>query len=417
MEYLDHDFRINSRIILGAFVWLLALGPLLGQSKPDVSPILGFQLWSTYSQLGDMSSGDSLDLDNGRTNIYIRRVRLGFRANIDERWNLVAVTSFDNYGKDDRSGSLGASSNQKKHPFTFWNMWVRYKVTSNDALYITAGYLPPQVSREANTAFLRIASLEKASSQSYIRRHVVGASHGRSVGINAGGRLKMPSDRFVVNYNVGIFNPHTFTAEGSSGNLMTFQIGLESGQKLIKASPILMPSFFFEGQSNFQLSSSGSLQENDLLQATQFSYGVDMSINYRNMNLSAEWYILGTQKNNEDALTTSTGFLRLGYNHKMENERFLHPVVTFSGFVGAKSIDEQLQASALGMDSGEDLSLEFALNYYFNKKVRAMVAYTHRWGDQGENPNTVRTNEYFFQKGVGYFNRPNYWAIGLLAEI
>jgi hypothetical protein len=217
---------------------------------------------------------------------------------------------------------------------------------------------------------------------------------------------------------LGVYNPHTYTSNGTaSGNLFTGQIGLQMGNNKMRASPIIMRSFTFEKLNNFQFNVSGSIQKNDIINADQYSYGADAMVNYNGFDLTTELYVLGFDLSSDEEMEAKTGFVRLGYLHKLKNDKFLHPIVTFSGFWGATKLDEQQAARALGLDSGEDQALEIALSYYFNKKVKITMAYTHRWGDQGENPDNVRTNELFYQKGIGYFHRPHYWGIGILAEI
>ena len=395
------------------------------EEKLVVQPILAMQLWSTYTEGQELYNIDNQEFEavDNRLNFLLHRTRLGAKGSYGDRWVYDLTGSLDFVGQDLLAGTVGAANNGASPRFRVWNALIQYKVIpQSEHLYVTFGYQGPQLSRESITSPFTVSSFEKAWSQNYIRRHIVGTGPGRAVGMNVGGFMKGDTDQKIAfNYDLGIYNPR-FTAFGGNSTgqqyapLLTGRVGIHIGDpEYSKYSR--GHKFNYKGSRNgVTLSVSGSHNGANNLWDNNQSYGFDLLANYGPFNIAGEWMKLMRELGDVES-TAATGFLKLGYHTTLKNTRVFEPVITYSFLAGPTSQGDQEAAQLLGTFSGTENYLELTMNYYVSPKARISLSYTFRDGDAGDlDPSLVNSN-YFQQGGVGTIARGDYLGIGLLFNV
>lgn len=325
-------------------------------------------------------------------------------------------------GQDALAGYVGAPNNTASPKFRIWNALTQYKVSKNsEALYWTMGYFSPLISRESITSPFAVGAFEKAWSQNYIRRHVVGTGPGRIVGSNFGGFFQGDSQKLSFDYNLGLWNPRLIAFNGNSAGqkfspLLTYRLGIHLGDaewnKYSRGH-----KFNYKGQrKGITLAISGSRQGESDLWENNTSFGVDVLANFGTLNIAGEWMQLKREFNGINS-SANTGFIKAGTYVKLANGKELEPVLTYVFFDGPMDLRAQEDAFSIDSFSGKDNYFEMTLNYYLNKKVRLSLAYTLRDGDSGAIGPEPVNNNFYKQGGVGTIQRGNYLGFGLLFTI
>ena len=391
-------------------------------NKLVVKPVLAMQLWSTYTtdyQVFNTATQRYEPVDD-RLNFTLHRSRIGLKGSYDTRLVYDFTGSLDFVGQGALTGTVGGLNNGASPRFRIWNALVQYKVSpQSEDLYLTFGYMCPQLSRESVTSPFTVSSFEKAWSQNYIRRHVTGLGPGRIVGLNLGG-FNQVQPKLALNYDVGIYNPVNNAYGGNSTGsqyspLLTYRLGIHLGDA--ESSKYSRGhKFNYKGLRNgITLAVSGSHQGNSDLWDKNTSFGVDILANFKQFNLAGEWMQLDRSLGTVSTTATS-GFIKLGY-YTENNNKGIEPVITYCFLSAPTEEREQLDAQSLNAFSGEDNYWEFTLNYYLSSKTRLSLSYTLRDGEAGAvDPSTV-LNNYFQQGGVGAVQRGNYLGIGFLFTI
>jgi hypothetical protein len=205
----------------------LTLSPFFAFSQPafsnwlkpkegaKIEPFLAFQLWSAYSMGQEVyDTGTKQYVPAGdRFNVFFRRGRAGLKASPYDNLSFTFIAAFDGLGKDALNAALGPANNLTTPQLSLWETFLQWKAGK---VILTAGYFRPQLSRESITAAWGVNSMEKAMSQTYIRKHLTGIGTGRAPGLNLGGLILPEGKNWGLNYNVGIFNPVYQAYNGNS---------------------------------------------------------------------------------------------------------------------------------------------------------------------------------------------------------
>lgn len=379
------------------------------------------QFWTTYSTgtaVYNQQTGIYEPVDD-RLNISFRRARLTFNGAPYDRITYYVALHYDLTGHDILAGTLG-STNRDQPSVGIWDAFGQYRLSARTQLLtLTAGYFRPQLQRESITTAWAPSSFEKAMSQNYVRRHLVGTGPGRAMGINLGGLWHESGVGLL--YNVGIFTPVAIGLDGSSGGqktspLLTARLSLQIGQAEMPTYSISYQQNYYGERKGLSLDFNWSRQGETDRFTTAYSYGPGCLFNYGPVNIDAEWLWL-LRRGTETAGTTfesesATGHVRLSYNLRA-GRYLLEPSFMLMAFRGAMDAEGQRQASLANASAGRELTRDAGLNLHFNKrKLRLYLHYVWRAGEAGAAADGARVNQFFFQPGVGAVLRGNYWGLG-----
>ncbi|MEM1119602.1 MAG: hypothetical protein AAGJ18_04095 [Bacteroidota bacterium] len=406
----------------------LPISLLSAQTNPSpkltIQPTLAIQLWATYTDDQQLYNNDLQDFEavDNRLNFTLHRSRMGIKGTYGDRLFYDFTGAVDFVGQDALAGYVGAPNNTASPRFRIWNFLTQYKISrKSESLYWTFGYFSPLISRESITSPFAVGSFEKAWSQNYIRRHIVGTGPGRIVGSNFGGFFQNDNQKLSLDYNLGLWNPRMIAINGNSAGqrfspLLTYRLAVHIGDaEFNKYSRGL--KFNFKGQrKGITLGISGSRQGASDQWDENISFGLDLLANFGTINLSSEWMQLKRDFNGLST-TSHTGFVKIGSYFKLANGKELEPVIKYVFFEGPTDLRGQENAFSLGAFSGVDNYLEITLNYFLAAKVKLSLAYTFRAGESGEIGPVPVNNNFYKQGGVGTIQKGDYLGFGLLFTI
>jgi hypothetical protein len=357
-----------------------------------IQPVGSLQLWSTYTmnEKVQLDPAGLMEPVQDRLSFMARRARFGFKGKPYKKLSYVLTVQYDNLGKDKFSGARGGTNTGT---FGILDAYITWQLTKNDLIHISTGYLHPQVSRECITGDMLVNSFDKSPSQGYIRQHITGKSYGRSTGINAGGLIK--EQGIQVGYNFGIFNNNTTASDtkafpettGKYWSPLTIErVTISFGDPDMKTYSLNYDANnYFNKRKGITIGFYSTQQGRTEVFSTNRSTGVDVLINFRNLNLDGEWSKLERTIEGQK-FKAETGHVRLGYNLIIASKFFIEPcfaVVAFEGDNGSQF-------------SGEDRSYDFGLNWYLNKKNNKLSIHYVKQEGYGDNGYTDGTT---FQKG------------------
>ncbi len=368
--------------------------------KPDfnITTYAQMQGWGVYSleRSAEVDGSPGLDKVEQRSNIYIRRGRLGFKGQPYENLSYILSLYFDNAGHDSlsasRGGTLPGTSGGSRNALTggpatvgLWDTFLTWKLSDSDLFHLTGGYFRPQISRESITAAFNVNSFEKAINQGYVRDAVIGRSYGRGTGINLGGLQH--EGNFGFNYNLGIFNkvttgdeatnPALAETEGSESSLVYVgRLAMSFGDPEMKKYGIGYTINYFGKRNGLTLAVNGSTQDETPLYESNKVIGGDFLWNYKAINLDGEFFWIFKRNNGENAYSRSrTGHIRGGYNFYLNNGTVLEPSLMVSGFYGEEGADHL----------GRDLVVDAGVNWYLDEnRYKLYLHYVMQDGD-GDN--------------------------------
>jgi hypothetical protein len=398
--------------------------------KLELQPVIGLQVWSSYT-MGAQVFNEELNayeaVDN-RINFQIRRSRLGVKGKITPGLTFNFTTAIDLVGRDLLAGTEAGSNNGASPRLRLWNAYLQWQpIAGNKQLHIVSGYLLPQIGRESITSALRSNSLEKSWSQNYLRRHLTGIGPGRSMGVNLGGLFVEGNRTVNAAYHIGIFNPAfrdlgNNSVGSSFSPLFVGRFELFVGDPENRTYKLSRKINYFGKRKGLTLSASGAYQGNTTLFNNNTALSFDVLLNLNKLNIDGEWSLISREgKIGENgsaqklSASASTGYIRAGYNLKLQQGLVLEPVAMFVFLNGATDAAEQEQASQLQSFAGIEHIYEAGVNLYFNPNLKLSLHYTHRYGDAGEAGPGATFNNYFFQSGVGAIQRGNWIGLGVVA--
>ena len=407
----------------------LSVGGKNKWERLNIQPVVAMQLWSTYTfgaEVFDSEKGGYEFVDN-RFNTQIRRSRLGIKGQPSDNLKFNFTTALDLVGRDVLSGTEGGSNNGGSPGFRIWNAYVQWRVKPrNEAFNVNVGYFTPQIGRESITSAFRVPSLEKAWSQNYLRRHLVGTGPGRTTGINLGGLLGDSSEAINFRYDLGVFHPFFQNYSGNStgkksallyvGRLTAFW-----GDKESNTFSLGHKVNYFGKRNGLSIAVAGARQGATDLFASNSALSADFLLNWDNWNFDGEWSYLWREGLEETGsaedvfrVRSNTGFVRLSYNVLLSQGYFLEPAVMVSQFNGEMNEKGQSNASRVNSFSGKDQTIDIGFNVYFNPNLKLSLHYTSRKGDAGEADVGAMINNYFFQAGAGAIHRGDWLGFGLV---
>jgi hypothetical protein len=358
----------------------------LGEDR-DMNLYFLVQFWNpiTFDAVGP--EGQELGT---RSDLYLRRARLGVQGNFRSDIRYVFNFAYDNVGKDIVSGSTGKAQSQENQEFHIWDAFCTLKLHP-ELFHLTLGYFRPQVGRESITTGFKVNSFPKALTNSYPREHILGRGPGRETGINLGGLYQ--SCCWGLNYNFGLFDPNHERIVGTAGGgvrwapLWAGRVAMTIGDPEMGSYGLTYDTNFFGQREGITLAINGTYQgrtnqtydpENFPEQPYRGGFekntlaGIDLLANYDNLNLTAEYDILTRHFTplfaaesagltcNE--FTDRVWFIRVGYNLTLPGEDFLEPAVMFTRFAGDRN-------SAF-YPAGVHELVDVGLNWYLDR---------HRW--------------------------------------
>jgi hypothetical protein len=408
----------NLILFLGCF---LATTVAHAQLEEGVfKPVVALQTWGVYT-INAQQFDDDLQSYVGladRPGFMLRRSRLGgsFRAN--DQVKVKVVAAIDQVGHQPLDGTVGGTNNGSFPRVGLWNAWVDWQLLEgSDKLHLIGGYYTPMVSRESVTSAFDVASMEKAFSQWYIRKHLTGKGPGRTAGLTLAGLVPGPFDQSLLKYGVGVHNPKILDEEDASVALFTGRISAYIGDVEDIGFKLADPANDFTDRRLFTIGASGGWQATADGTRTSWTTGGDFSLRYSHVCLEGEWYWLGDAHQDEFVAMesgTQTGFLRMSTLHRVGEQYWLEPSVMWMFFRGAMDGNAQIVAQELDSYSGAENTFDAGLNFYFKqRKLKLYVHYTWRTGDPGDAGDGAMVNMYFVQSEVGAIRRGNWLGVGL----
>ncbi len=427
------------RILLLFFIFLFPF-ILVGQEKPQtqfakklesykIQPVAMMQLWSTYTIGTEILNGTGLpDPVSNRFNSELHRSRIGFKGQPYENFKFALVGAYDFVGRDVLAGTVGGNNNGANPFIRLWLAKIEWRLSKNDAFNLTTGYFATVVGRESNTAPTRVTSMEKAWSQNYLRRHIVGTGPGRSPGINLGG-VVVNESKFKLQYDVGIHSPQFVSYNGNSaGNVtsplwagkLTFDIGQPRGAGYSMG----YKSNYFGKRNGATIAFSGSYQGATDLYKENSAYGVEFGLHYDIFNIDGEYHLLnrkGTDvfSNPEQEIESDAAvwFTRATVNINLKNGHVLVPYAMAVQFAGPKTQQGKDEANLMRAFTGNDDEFSIGVEYNFNMDFKLTANYTLRGGVQAGDDEAGTFNNYYRQGGVGDFKRGDWVGLGLVVGL
>lgn len=413
------SYRLSFLLLLSPFFAFSQTG-FTNRLKPKegakIEPFLAVQLWSAYSMRQEVFDADAKRyLPAGdRFNAFFRRGRAGLKANPYDNLSFTFIAAFDGLGRDALNAALGPANNLTAPQLSLWEAFLQWKAGK---VNLTAGYFRPQLSRESITAAWGVNSMEKAMSQTYIRKHLTGIGTGRAPGLNLGGLILPEGKNWGLNYNVGIFNP-VYQAYGGNSTGFRFSPVLVGRAVLYLGDPEqtqYSTSYqinYFGERKGISIAGGGAWQGKTALFEGSYAASADLLFNWGALNLDGEWNWMW-----RDDYFSQTGHIRAGYNLALNQRYFLEPVFMVMQFTGAPNLQGQARAKALGASSGSETTFDAGINWHLNKsRLKLMLHYTWHQADAGEAEGTAFTgNAFFSEPGVGAIRRGNWLGLGVNA--
>jgi hypothetical protein len=404
----------------------------LSSAKFTLEPTVGIQLWSSYT-LGTKvynETTQSYEAVDDRLNFQLRRTRFGFKGMAYERLKYNLLFSADAVGRDVLAGTEGGANNEGFPKLGLWNAYLQWQVIpESDKLDVVFGYQVPQIGRESITAALRSTSMEKAWSQNYLRRHLVGTGPGRAVGVNIGGLFLKEGRSINWSYDAGVFNPRQVSFAGQSAGrnyapLTTARLVFYLGDPETQHYSTGHQVNYFGRRQGLSVAVAGAYQGQTDVYQKNTAIGTDFLFNWKGWSMDGEWHLLSRASLNKSELPEEpfssdfqTGYFRTSYTYELPNEHFLEPLVMLVFMDGALDAASQQKAAAIGVFAGQEQVLDLGVNYYLNPDLKFSLHYTHRNGELGEAEAGATFNNYFYQSGLGAIQRGNWLGLGLVAVL
>ncbi|MDO1448107.1 porin [Rhodocytophaga aerolata] len=325
-----------------------------------IQPFAVVQSWATYTmgEKARLSPDESLEPVVNRLNITARRARLGFKGTPYKNFSYYLSLFYDNLGRDRYSGTRAGINDGQ---IGVWDAFMSWKMSSkHDLATLTFGYFRPQLSRECITAYTAVNSFEKSLSQTYIRQHMMGKNHGRTMGINIGGLKK---EGFVsMNYNVGLFNNNTTSSQTETAGvlyspLLTGRLAFSFGDPEMDKYGISYDINYFNKRKGVTIGVNASRQGHTDIYNLNMTKGVDVLVNYLNFNMDGEWMALD-RSTEVKQVHARTGHIRGGYNLIINKKLFIEPTFLMTFYDGQEG----------GQFNGQDRIYDAGVNWYMNKK-------------------------------------------------
>ena len=388
-----------------------------------IKPFVQIQMWAVYTdgmELFDPDKNIYEKVDN-RLNFTLHRARYGFNAQPYPNLKFNFTFASDFVGRDALS-ALDPGQNNGANPFfRLWQTYLQLRLKpGKETAFLTTGYFSPRIGRESITNPLRSTSMEKAWSQNYLRRHLVGTGPGRALGVNLGGLFYQDGQSLSLKYDIGIFSPVYQSFGGNSMGkessvLLTGRTVLTFGDPESSKYSLGHKPNYFGKRNGISIGLAAAAQGSTDLFNNCFTVGADFLINFGHLNFDGDWHFLTRETTNGDQTAeANTGYLRVSYNYPLKNGYVLETAAALVQYNG--HLDEQGQAVAaeVGMPAGDDQHIDLGFNFYFNPDLKVALHYTLREGNAGFIGDGSTINN-FFVTGAGPVRYGDWLGLGLSA--
>lgn len=391
----------------------------------ELKPVVLFQLWGSYTTGAEMYNEETglFEAVDDRLNMQLRRSRFGLKGKLSDRVKFNITSAYDLVGHDLLTATQGGANNGASPKLRLWNAFVQWQMKKeSQALNLTVGYFTPRIGRESISSPFKSGSMEKAWSQNYLRRHLVGTGPGRAAGINIGGLFASEESAVNWGYDVGVFTPtHTGLSANSSGQeasaVAVGRLALYLGDVESKKYTLGHAANHHGKRNGLTLGVAASAQGKTDMFDANYTLSADWAFNWNQLNLDGDISLLRREGAAEDAISEAyTGYARLSYNIELK-DYILEPSLMFVHFQGANTIEEIKHANDLKHFAGMDQSIELTLNLHLSSNLRLSMSYTINDGDAGDATEVQTFNNYLYQGGVGAIHRGDWLGLGLIAKI
>jgi hypothetical protein len=366
----------------------------------DMRTFFMVQFWNATSFDAVDGSGRAL---SGRSDLFLRRARIGVRGNFRPDIRYTFNFAYDNAGKAVPGAASGTPQASDNREFYVWDAFATVRLHPQWA-HLTIGYFRPQVGRESITTAFKVDSFPKGLTNSYPREHIVGRGMGRETGINLGGLGR--AGAVQVNYNLGVFDPdHEKIAGPEDGRtrwapmwagrvavtrgdpeMQRYGIGYGENRFGERRGITVAVNGTYQGQTD-ETYDPGETPEDPATYRGGFErnvlWGVDLLANTGNFNLSAEYDRLHRRLHPPAQAakiggpacveyTDTVWHVRVGYNIALPESRFLEPVVMFTRFQGDRH--------SIRYPAGIHEGLDVGLNWFLDRN-RLKISLHYIWQD------------------------------------
>ncbi|MEL6140955.1 MAG: hypothetical protein AAFU67_05005 [Bacteroidota bacterium] len=420
---------------LGAILFFL--WPIIGLAQQDSSFFqkkladyhldfsIGLQVWGTYTygmQVYREEDEAYRPVEN-RFNTQLRRSRFSLQGQPYAVLSFRVTASLDLVGRDVLAATEAGANNGGAPQFRLWNAQLKWQLfPDQESLYLLAGYLPSPVGGESNMSALRSPSFEKAWSQNYLRRHLMGTGPGRAAGILLGGQWSSITERTHVSYEIAAQNPVFQSLQGNTTGpnaslLWSGRLALQIGDPESQRYRRNRRANFFGKRNGVTLGMAAGLQGSTTIFDHSSAYGIDWLINLSGWHFDGEIFAMN-RSGGAAKYTAHTGYCRLGKNIVIgKQKRVLEPVLSYWYFNGPMNSVEQLNAKQLKGFSGGDVGIDFGVNLYLNPDFKISLFYVLRHGTSDATELSEVNNNFFQQPIVGAIQRGNYVGLGWVTII
>ncbi len=358
------------------------------------------QVWNVYT-----IENDSFDEDmDARSDVYIRRGRIGFKGKIRKDMKFKVWFAYDNLGKNEGTAGTGGpnttggsveGAGTENREFYIWDAiwtWTLDPQWAN----ISVGYFRPQVGKESITTAFKVISFQKSLPNFTPRKHIVGRGPGRETGINIGG-LALEKK---FNFNVGIFDTnHTkiignkkkgsdpvnnTPGKGKAGvgdgkrwsPLIAVRLAWSFGDPEMKKYKMGYTQTYYGKRNGVTIGLNYTHQGRTDVFKQNNLYGIDILANYGPFDFNAEYDWLYRKKLDDTDGTDKVWSVKAGYNFFLKNKQIIRPAVMISKEEPNDNNGDYV--SDTGVASEKEL-YEVSLNWLINKdKLKLNISYD--WG-------------------------------------
>lgn len=327
--------------------------------NPDklFTPYFALQSWGTYGFNGSKKDGEPL-ADRG--DVLFRRFRFG--GNGTPFWWLKYSfqLSLDGLGQDKNSIIKGSYGGVR-----IWSAYLTAKLLkSSDLLNIHAGYYWAAISREYNTSFWAVGSLDKAYATWYLRSFVAGTGNGIENGVSFGGLKNF--DNFGIIYRIGTFEPARYESSKYGSRLYTARVMLSFGDPEQKSYAHQLSGNQWGKRNGITLGFGASTQSNgkltdELYFNRSIAYGADLLIDYKGWRFDGEYFKFNRKADRMEEFEGNEWHVRASYTFGLLTS-YIEPIVSFDKYqgVGNRSLFQHI---------GYDQTLDLGVNWYVNKDI------------------------------------------------
>jgi hypothetical protein len=336
----------------------------------EIHPTIKLESWILIPESSDHLHNEIFS----GTDLFFRRIRFGANGKIARQINYNISLAGDRWGIDANSPEGG------KHKGIFlWNAYLSGKIfSSNDLLFLHAGYLPTTVSRESNTSTWFVSSFDKAYTDGILRKFISGKFNGIESGIAFGGNYHLTYTGFM--YRVGLHFPEKYSFTGYQNPLFTGRVVFIAGEPEQKFYKYMLSGNPYYQRKGISIGLGASHQKNrrnkriadSLLFKSNASTGLDLLFEMNFLKLDASYYYM---------------FRGYDYTNRTSNKAEWHVRFSMRKLFSEKSCLQtifmlsSMSGTGFSYETNEYEQMDIGCNLYFAKtKCKIGVHYIHQNG-------------------------------------